>query len=272
MNNFTKRTISGIAFIVIIVGALMAGPLTFYILFAVITGLCLIETYNLSDATGAKAQKITGIIAGIVIFTLNFLLAGDFIETIWLLIILPFPFLVLTRELYLKESNPFRNIAFTLAGWIYPVLFLSMACWIAYLDVPGSGYNHQMVLGLFVLVWTNDTFAYITGRKLGRHKLFSRISPKKTREGSAGGFLFTILAAMIIFFLFKHLSLLNWIVLAMIVSVAGTFGDLFESAIKRSAGTKESGNLIPGHGGALDRFDSAIFVFPLAYAFLKLAA
>jgi phosphatidate cytidylyltransferase len=250
----------------------MAGPLTFYILFAVITGLCLFEIYELADTPGAKTQKITGIVAGIIIFTLNFLLAADFISTPWLLIILPFLFLALIRELYLKESNPYRSIAFTLAGWIYPVLFLSTACWIAYLEIPESGYSHHMVLGLFVLIWTNDTFAYITGRKLGRNKLFSRISPKKTWEGYAGGFLFTILAAMIIFFLFKLLTLLNWIILSMIVSAAGTYGDLFESAIKRSAGTKESGNLIPGHGGALDRFDSAIFVFPLAYAFLKLAA
>ncbi len=272
MNNLLKRTISGIAFILIMVGALMAGPLTFYILFAVITVLCLFEIYKLADVTDANTQKVTGIIAGLVIFSLNFLIAAGFIGTTWLLAVLPFPFLVLIRELYRKDANPFRNIAFTMAGWIYPVLFLSMACLIAFLDVPQSGYNHHIVLGLFVLIWSNDTFAYITGRKFGKHKLFSRISPKKSWEGSAGGFLFTVLAAILIFFLFNHLNLLNWIILAIIVSVAGTFGDLFESAIKRSVGTKESGSLIPGHGGALDRFDSAIFVFPLAYAFLKFVA
>ena len=272
MNNLTKRTISGIAFILIIVGALMAGPLTFYILFAVITGLCLFEIYNLADAIDTNTQKVTGIIAGLVIFSLNFLIAAGIIGISWLLVILPFVFLVLIRELFRKQANPFRNIVFTLAGWVYPVLFLSMACQLAYLDVLQSGYSPHIVLSLFVLIWSNDTFAYVTGKKLGKRKLFSRISPKKSWEGSAGGLLFTFLTAIVIFFLFNKLDLLSWIILAIIVSVAGTFGDLFESAIKRSVGTKESGYLIPGHGGALDRFDSAIFVFPLAYAFLKLAA
>jgi len=270
LNNFTKRTLSGIAFILIIVGALTAGPLTFYILFALITGVCLFEFYNLASKNGAEVQKITGIITGLAVFTLIFLVAGDSLEYQWLLAILPLIFLIIIRELYRKKENPLRNISYTLAGLIYPVLFLALASPIAFASFPHPEYNHHMVLSLFILIWSNDTFAYITGKKFGKHKLSISISPNKSWEGLAGGVIFSILAALIIFYITHHLNMMTWIILAIIVSVSGTFGDLTESSVKRSAGVKESGNLIPGHGGALDRFDSAIFVFPLAYAFLKL--
>ena len=270
MNNFTKRTLSGIAFILIIVGALTAGPLTFYILFAFITGLCLFEFYTLASKNGAEVQKITGIIMGLAVFTLIFLVAGNYLEYQWLLAILPLILLIIIRELYRKKENPFRNISYTLAGLIYPVLFLALASPIAFASFPHPEYNHHMVLSLFILIWSNDTFAYITGKKFGKHKLAVSISPNKSWEGLAGGVIFSIVAAILIFLITQHLNILSWILLGIIVSLAGTFGDLLESTIKRSAGVKESGNLIPGHGGALDRFDSAIFVFPLAYIFLKI--
>lgn len=270
MNNFTKRTLSGIAFVLVIVGALAAGPLTFYMLFALVTGLCLWEYYNLASKNGAETQKVTGLITGLVIFSMNFLIVGGYLKIYWMWIILPFIFLIFIREIYRKKKNPFRNITYTLAGMIYPVLFLAFVSQIAFASFLRPGYNYHIVLSLFVLIWSNDTFAYILGKRIGKHKLFRTISPQKSWEGMAGGLFFTILAALVIFYLTNHLNMLSWILLAIIVSVAGTFGDLTESSIKRSTGVKESGNLIPGHGGALDRFDSAIFVFPLAYAFLKL--
>lgn len=270
MNNLTKRTLSGIAFIIIIVGALAGGPLTFYVLFALITSFCLFEFYNLALKNGADVQKVTGIITGFVIFSVNFLIAGGFLENHWLLSVLPLILLILIKELYRKKKNPFRNITYTLAGLIYPLLFLTLLSQIVFAPYPHPGYNHQILLSLFVLIWSNDSFAYMMGKRFGKHKLSRNISPQKSWEGLAGGLFFTILAAMIIFYLTHHLNLLIWIVLAIIVSVAGTFGDLTASSIKRSAGVKESGKLIPGHGGVLDRFDSAIFIIPLAYIFLKL--
>jgi phosphatidate cytidylyltransferase len=122
---------------------------------------------------------------------------------------------------------------------------------------------------LFVLIWSYDTFAYLTGRRFGRHKLMERISPNKTWEGLAGGLFFTFLAAGVLYLITNALKLTGWLALSMLVSVAATFGDLCESAIKRSVGVEASGKLIPGHGGILDRFDSAIFIFPFAYLFLK---
>lgn len=272
MNNLTKRTLSGIGFILIIIGALKGGPLTFYILFALVTGFCLFEFYNLALKNGAEVQKVTGIITGLVIFSTNFLIAGRYLDNYWLLGIIPFIFLIFIKELYRNKKNPFRNISYTLAGLIYPVLFLAPVSQIVFASFPQPGYNHHIVLSLFVLIWSNDSFAYIVGKRFGKHKLSSNISPQKSWEGLAGGLFFTILAALVLFYLIHHLNILSWIFLAIIVSVAGTFGDLAESSIKRSVGVKESGNLIPGHGGVLDRFDSAIFIFPLAYAFLKLFA
>jgi len=270
LNNLTKRTLSGIGFILVILGALTGGPLTFYILFLVITGFCLLEFYNLAVKNGADVQKTTGIITGLVIFSVNFLVTGGYIENTWWLIVLPFIFLIHIRELYRNKKNPFRNITYTLAGLIYPLLFLTLISQIVFIPYPDPGYNHQIILSLFVLTWSHDSFAYIVGKRFGKHKLSRNISPQKSWEGVAGGFFFTILAALIIFYLTSHLNMVIWIVLAIIVSVAGTFGDLTVSSVKRSAGVKESGHLIPGHGGALDRFDSALFIIPLAYAFLKL--
>ena len=121
-----------------------------------------------------------------------------------------------------------------------------------------------------ILIWSNDTFAYTIGKNFGKHPLSQNISPQKSWEGLFGGLLFSLAAAIIIFYTTQQMRLTIWILLALVVSVAGTFGDLTESCLKRSAGVKESGKIIPGHGGLLDRFDSALFIFPLAYICLKL--
>ncbi|MFP4619760.1 MAG: phosphatidate cytidylyltransferase [Bacteroidales bacterium] len=265
-----KRTLSGIAFILIILGALTAGHLTFYLLFALITGLCLYEFYSLASKSGADVQKVSGIITGVTIFSLNFLIAGNFIAIAWSLAIIPLILLILIGELFRKKKNPFRNLSYTLAGLIYPVMLLTLVNHVVFMPFPNPGYNHHLLISLFVLIWSNDTSAYITGKKFGKHKLFGSISPLKSWEGLVGGVFFTILAALVIFFVTQYLNVMTWIILAVIVGIAGTLGDLTASSLKRSAGVKESGKLIPGHGGILDRLDSAIFVFPIAYILLKL--
>jgi phosphatidate cytidylyltransferase len=272
LNNFLKRTISGILFIIAIVGALLAGPLTFYILFTLITLFCQLEFYDLAEKNGANIQKITGITAGFVLFTLNFLIAGDYLDKWGYMGLFPFILLILIRETFRKKRNPFTNIAYTLSALIYPVLFMAVTSQLVFDIRMNTGYNHQILLYIMILIWSNDTLAYTVGKKFGKHSLLKSISPKKTWEGLFGGLLFSFLAAIVIFYTTQQMRLSIWILLALIVTIAGNFGDLTESYLKRSAGVKESGKIIPGHGGLLDRFDSALFIFPLAYICLKLLA
>lgn len=254
----------------VIVGALFAGPLTFYILFALITLFCQLEFYDLAEKNGANIQKTNGITAGFVLFTLNFLIAANYLNDWGYMGLFPFILLILIREIYRKTHNPFINIAYTLSALIYPVLFMAVTSQLVFDTGMNTGYNHQIMLFLMILIWSNDTFAYTIGKNFGKHPLSQNISPQKSWEGLFGGLLFSLAAAIIIFYTTQQMRLTIWILLALVVSVAGTFGDLTESCLKRSAGVKESGKIIPGHGGLLDRFDSALFIFPLAYICLKL--
>ena len=140
-----------------------------------------------------------------------------------------------------------------------------------------KNYNPKIIIGLFILIWTNDTFAYIVGKSMGKHKLFERISPKKTIEGFLGGILFAVFAGYLISKLyikaspkFSEKSILIWCIIALIVGIIGTIGDLIESKFKRIAGVKDSGKIMPGHGGILDRLDSVIFVAPFVFLFYQI--
>ncbi len=158
----------------------------------------------------------------------------------------------------------------TLFGLIYIFVPLAGSCFLVFIPAEGYTFTHRILLGMLILVWLNDTAAYVTGTVFGRHKLFPRISPKKSWEGLAGGTLLTLLAAFWMDRLMGILITADWLVLAAIVSVFGVFGDLTESMIKRKADVKDSGNLIPGHGGVLDRIDSILFVIPVSLIYLVL--
>jgi phosphatidate cytidylyltransferase len=150
------------------------------------------------------------------------------------------------------------------------VIPLALMNYLAFPVINGYGYTRRIILGMLILVWINDTGAYVTGSIFGRHKLFPRISPKKSWEGLAGGTLFTMVAAIWMDRFMGMLSATNWLIIAAIVSVFGVYGDLTESLLKRNANKKDSGNLIPGHGGVLDRFDSVLFVIPIVTVYLAL--
>ena len=133
-----------------------------------------------------------------------------------------------------------------------------------------TSYHFRLIIGTFILIWTNDTFAYIVGKSIGKHKLFEKISPKKTFEGFFGGLIFSVLIAVIVAKYYFDNGFIYWIITAIIISVFGTIGDLVESKFKRVANVKDSGNIMPGHGGLLDRLDSIIFVSPFLFLFYKI--
>ena len=152
------------------------------------------------------------------------------------------------------------------------MLYVSVPLTLSNLLVFGNngsdGYDYRIILGIFILVWINDSFAYISGILFGKHKLFKKISPKKTWEGFTGGLLFTLTGGYILSKFFHGIQTTDWIVIALLISVFGTYGDLTESMFKRNLDIKDSGNLIPGHGGILDRIDSLLFCIPVTLFYL----
>ena len=179
----------------------------------------------------------------------------------------PLIFLLFLYELFHQSEKPFRNIAYLVLGVVY--LGLPFALLVKIATHTGS-YSPNLVLGMLLLTWANDTGAYFVGSKLGKRPLFPRISPKKTWEGSMGGVVIGLLAGWILSQIFPQYTITDWLILALIVVLFGSLGDLVESMLKRSLKIKDSGTLLPGHGGFLDRFDAFIFVIPFVMAFLIL--
>lgn len=271
LSNLLKRSITGSLIVATIIGCIIFNPFSFYILFALISILGLNEFYNLSKKNNANPQKIIGIITGFVLFSSNFLYASGNIEAKIFLINIPFIVLIFINELYRKKEQPFINIAYTFLGILYIALPFSLCNYLVLQPSNEVIYTPHILLGLFILLWTSDSGAYVVGSQIGKRRLFPRISPKKSWEGSIGGAVFALIAAWIMSLYFKELILTDWLIIAIITVVSGTYGDLSESLFKRSIDVKDSGNILPGHGGILDRFDSVLLAAPLVFTYVQLS-
>jgi phosphatidate cytidylyltransferase len=268
VKELTTRTLTGAGLVVLMAIAILLGKYSFFLFFALLIVGSLWEFYNISELLGKHPQKISGITIGIVVFLFSFLYSSGYVETeTMLLIILGILYLIIS-ELYRKHQEPFENIASTIMGIIYIAVPISMLWPIVFRDNIYQ-FNYHLILSYFIIIWTYDSFAYLTGVVLGKTKLFERISPKKSWEGAIGGFVFALLAAYILSRFFNELTMYQWFVFAAITTVFGTFGDLAESLLKRSADIKDSGNILPGHGGLLDRFDAMFLAIPALYLYLQ---
>ncbi len=278
MSNFFRRTLTGVWIVIFILGGFWLHPVSFFI-----TGLVLLigtqyEYFQIIRNSGVHPQMIAGIVIGIIGYFVSTLIALGTIPLTWFLILIPLMSIVLFIELYRKQDKPFDSLAHTFFSLFYTALPFCMFPFAAFsrnglnsiLPHESVQFSPGIIIGFFLLIWANDTGAYLTGISFGHTKLFERISPKKTWEGFLGGL---ILAAFVAWLLSGWLGVVTklfWIVISVIISLSGTYGDLVESMLKRSTGVKDSGNILPGHGGFLDRFDSAIISFPLVYLFITL--
>jgi phosphatidate cytidylyltransferase len=270
MSNLAKRALTGIALVSIIAASISWGYYTFVLLILTINMFSLLEFYRLfysEDILPAKSAG--GILSLSIMISFSLVISGN---SDWkmLLINIPVAFGIFIAELYRKAKHPFHNLAFTFLGIFYITIPLCFFIAIAFLPVSTGIYHCQVILGYFFILWANDTFAYITGQALGRHPLFKRISPGKTWEGSIGGAACALLTGYAISHYFTLLKTVEWINLAIIIIVIGTFGDLIKSLMKRSLDLKDSGTILPGHGGMLDRFDSLLSSAPFVFAYLIL--
>jgi phosphatidate cytidylyltransferase len=264
--------------VIFVMGGFWLHPVSFFI-----TGLVILigtqyEYYLMIRNTGVKPQMVPGIITGVTAYFISTLIAAGMIPKNSFLVLIPMMSVMMVIELYRKQEKPFDSLGHTFFSILYTALPFSMFSFSAFsrtgLDsiLPHKDiiFSPGIVMGFFLLIWANDTGAYLTGMTFGKHKLFERISPKKTWEGFFGGVVTAALAAWILSGWLGVVDTIHWIIIAVIVSVAGTYGDLIESMLKRSIGVKDSGTIMPGHGGFLDRFDSAIISFPLVYLFISL--
>ncbi|MEP7262964.1 MAG: phosphatidate cytidylyltransferase [Bacteroidota bacterium] len=265
MNNFTTRALTGALFVIIMIASIIYGPLSMQLLFLLISCGALYEFYKLVEGEQVQPQYIAGIITGAVTFTFISRLAVIPVDAMFIIYALA-AFLFIA-ELYRKKKQPFNNIAFTVIGVIYIVVPFAL---LARMSFSGNEFSCVVPLGFFILLWCSDTFAYLAGMKFGKTRLFERISPKKSWEGSIGGATASVIAAYILFKSMGYFQLHEWIILALIIVVAGTFGDLVESMLKRSLDKKDSGSILPGHGGLLDRFDGLFIAVPFICLYLIL--
>lgn len=276
-NNFIQRAITGIIFVGVLIGCILGGPISFSLLFALITALTIHEFgVIISKQPDVEINKPICMLAGVFLF-FGFAYLGVMPGQTEILI--PYLFLIiylLVSELYLKKKNPLNNWAYAMMSQIYIALSFAMLNVLAYHSIGNEGelsnyqvqYNPILPLSIFIFTWINDTGAYCTGMLFGKHRLFERISPKKSWEGSIGGGVFSIIAAIVMAHCFPFMSISIWIGLALTVVIFGTLGDLTESLLKRTIGIKDSGNILPGHGGMLDRFDSTLMAVPAAVVYL----
>lgn len=273
-NNFIQRAITGVIFVGVLVGCILWDPISFTLLFALISALTIHEFGTIvSKQPDVEINKPICMLAGIFLF-FGFAYLGVMPGQTEVLI--PYLFLILyllVSELYLKKKNPLNNWAYAMMSQVYIALSFAMLNVLAYHSTGGSSpynvqYNPILPLSIFIFTWINDTGAYCTGMLFGKHRLFERISPKKSWEGSIGGGIFSVIAAVVMAHFFPFMSLGVWIGLALTIVVFGTLGDLTESLLKRTLGIKDSGNILPGHGGMLDRFDSTLMAVPAAVVYL----
>lgn len=276
MKNFIIRTITGIIFVAAVVASFLR-PEAMVLLFSIVTGLTIWEFTGLvNERPGVTVNRFICTVAGVYFFfAMTYFCSDIYSGTAKSVVFIPYLVTViylLVAELYAKQTDPINNWAYTMLSQMYIALPFSLLNVLAFTSTPNGEvvFNMLLPLSVFVFLWMNDSGAYCFGSLLGRHKLFPRISPGKSWEGSIGGALVVLAVAYAISYYVDNglLTMPQWLGLGLVVVVFGTWGDLVESLFKRTLGIKDSGSILPGHGGMLDRFDSSLLAIPAAVVYL----
>lgn len=271
MKNFIIRAITGIVFVALLVIATCLNPFTFAAFFSLLLMLAMYE-YNKLVKIDRALIRVSNILAGVYLFLSVFFFSGGYIGYMVFFPYILFIIALLFIELYNKNGHLLEEVGACLGGQIYIAAFISVANLLVFtpsLSEQTTQFTPYNLLAVFVVIWLNDTGAYLIGSTMGKHRLFERISPKKSWEGFFGGIIISVLAAYFIA-PYIHVDQIAAVGFALLISLVATMGDLVESMVKRIANVKDAGNILPGHGGILDRIDGAIPSIPVAYMFIEL--
>lgn len=281
INTLRTRSITAAVFVVVLVGCIYLSYYSFLALFFFVGIWALKEFYDLAEKLNAAPFRASGIISGVITFISIYVqqfaptepsMLVVFLQNVFYLI----PFVIAIEFLFSKVNDPFHAFVFTIAGIFYAIIPFALL-----VQIPVTGkfegfsqiadqYDFFKILGIILLIWANDTFAYLGGSLFGKNKMYEKVSPGKTWEGTVIGVILCIGVGFVLNVNHTFANNLVWPLIALFVGVFGTIGDLIESLMKRKAGVKDSGNLMPGHGGILDRFDSLLFTSPFLFVILKL--
>lgn len=269
MNTLLKRSITAVVYGIVVLGCALGGKFTFPVLGLLFIIISMLEFLYMQEKQGLHPLKMYTIFTGAAIFAVTYTWAIGLIGNNYFVLLLLLFLVLVSAELFRNKVDPFGNIAMSLLAVVYIALPVSL---MSFLVLPGNGaaYDPRLFIYVVVQIWAFDTGAYLSGVTFGRHKLSPRLSPNKSWEGIAGGVVFVILAAVITSTFYQPFDMPGMVIAAILVAFGSTLGDLAESMLKRSAEVKDSGTLLPGHGGLLDRIDSLLFVVPLLYVFMRL--
>jgi len=269
--NLLTRTIAGAVYVVILLFGILGGTYFFIPIFGLILVFALHEFYRMVEKnTPHTISKAFNIISGIVIFISAYLYITQVNSYIFGVVSLGYLLILFASAILLNRKDIFQTTIYSVFGQVYITLPLCLLMLIAYQFTISNNYGFYLILAIFVFMWVNDTAAYLFGSLLGKHRLIERISPKKSIEGFIAGLLFAILAGYVFSYFYTNYTRFFWMGFALIAALFGTLGDLFESLIKRNYDVKDSGHLIPGHGGILDRIDSLLLAIPAVYLYLMM--
>lgn len=263
------RAITAFFFTIVMLGSIFLGGYTFTIFYLILSLAALFEFYGMIKTAGIRPHRNIALFAAALIFLMT---AGYHLlqfENKFMLLIVPLIFSVFISELYKKEKIPFSNISYTFVGFIYVTVPFCFFYSLGFIEEHGV-YNYHLPLSFLLMLWASDTGAYLFGMKFGKTRLFERHSPKKSWEGFFGGIFTSVLVSYLISLFFREISPMVFGGMAVLIVCFGTLGDLVESMLKRSLNVKDSGNILPGHGGFLDRFDGLLIAAPVVYAYLYL--
>ncbi|MDR1223511.1 MAG: phosphatidate cytidylyltransferase [Tannerella sp.] len=268
LKNLAQRTLTGMVYVAVIVAAICLHPFLFAGVFGLIAGLLIHEFYTLLKYEGPLWVRCLGIAGGMYLPVASCLYAGHYAGHVIYIPYLMILLALLVSGLYIRSSNPAKQWGILLFAQCYCAGTVSLLCFIPYMI--SQEYNPVPVLMIFIFIWLNDTGAYLIGSWKGRHPLFQRISPHKSWEGFFGGFFAVVTASFCFACFYRELTWYQWLIFALVTVFSATWGDLIESLLKRTYGVKDSGKILPGHGGILDRFDSVLLASPSVYIYFEL--